>query len=235
MRRGAARGHQRGAHTHERRALALQAVQGFEQGFERAAGQRRASVGGLVRLKGRQPLALVDPFGFVGEQHGVAVEGDAHLVRVGVAGVHRQRVHLRGGHAGVERGAHVGQVGREEQVGAQRAQVAPGRLAAREAAALDGQAVVLRRAEHAHARDRVVAREDHHLDPLGRGVVEGQQLVHQRKRHPRLRRLLQPVQLQLHVSPVVASLEQAVFFFKVEQRPRRNRDHQLTIECCSHG
>jgi hypothetical protein len=89
---------------------------------------------------------------------------------------------------------------------------------------------VLGRAEHPHARDRVVARQDHHLHPLGLRIVEGQQLVHQRKRHTGRRWLLQPVQLQLHVGPVVPGLEQPVLFLEVEQRPRRNRHHQLPIQ-----
>ena len=82
---------------------------------------------------------------------------------------------------------------------------------------------------------RVVARENDHLDPLRVGVVEGQQLLHQRKRYPRLGGLLQTVQLQLHVSPVVTGLEEVVFFFEVEQRTRRNRDHQLTVKRYRHG
>jgi hypothetical protein len=52
------------------------------------------------------------------------------------------------------------------------------------------------------------------------GIVEREQLLDQRKRHARLRRHFQPVQLQLHVGAVVPGLEQAVLFLEVEQRPR---------------
>ena len=127
------------------------------------------------------------------------------------------RVDLRGRHTGIECRPHVRQMGRQKQVGVERPQVTPRRLSACEAAALNGQAVMLRRAEHAHARDRVVAREDHHLHALCIGVVERQQLAHQRKGHAGFGRRLQAIELQLHVGPVVALLKHLVFFFKVEQ------------------
>ena len=126
-------------------------------------------------------------------------------------------VDLRGRNAGVECGAHVTEVGRQKQVGVQRFEVAPGRLAAREAAALNGQAVVLRRAKHPHATDRVVARKNHHLDVLRAHLVEGQKLFHQGESHTGLGRHFQPIELQLHVGAVVGLLEHLVLFFKVEQ------------------
>jgi hypothetical protein len=43
-------------------------------------------------------------------------------------------------------------------------------------------------------------------------------------------RLLQPFELQLHVGPVVALLEQLVFFLEVEQRARGDRDDQLAFQ-----
>ena len=44
----------------------------------------------------------------------------------------------------IQRGPHIGQVGGQKQIGVERLEVAPGRLPAREAAALDRQAIVLR-------------------------------------------------------------------------------------------
>ena len=62
-------------------------------------------------LKGRQALRLVDALSLVAEQNGVAVERNAHFVGVRLAGMRRMRVDLRGGHTGVQRGAHVAQMG----------------------------------------------------------------------------------------------------------------------------
>jgi hypothetical protein len=66
-------------------------VQRFQQRLERARRQRRGGAVALVALEGVQPVALVDALGLVGEQHRVAVEGDAHLVRVRVGGARAVR------------------------------------------------------------------------------------------------------------------------------------------------
>jgi hypothetical protein len=196
--------------------------------------QRRRGAVALVALERGQAVALVDALGFVGEQHRVAVEGDAHLVRMRVGGPRRVRDDTRRGHGSVQRRAHVGFVGGQEQVRVQRLEVAPRTLAAGEHAALDRQPVVLAGAEYAHARYRVVARQDHDLDMPGVAVVEGQQLVHQRERRPRPRRLLQPAELQLHVGAVVAGLEDSVLLFEVEQRARGDGDDEAAIEGGGH-
>ena len=238
MRRRAARRDQGRAQPHRSAGLALQAVQCFQQRLEGPRRQRRGGVVALVVLEGVQAPRLVDALGFVAEQHGVAVEGDAHLVRVGGRGARTLRVDARRGHAGGQGLAHIGLVGGQEQVGRQRAQVAPGRLAAREHAALHRQPVVLRRAEHAHAAHRVVARKDHHLHAVircGQAVVEGQQLVDQREGHARARRMVQTLQLQLHVGAIVTGFEDAVLFFEIEERARRDRDDELAFQGGGHG
>jgi hypothetical protein len=124
----------------------------------------------------------------------------------------------------------------------QRLEVAPGRFAAVEGAALYLEAIVLGRTEHAHARDRVIAREDHDLHALGRCrraggltgafgcVVEGQQLLDQREGYAGLGRHVQAFQLQLHVGRVFfdagrwlgchAGFKDLVFFFEIKQRAR---------------
>ena len=145
------------------------------------------------------------------------------------------REDARRGNARFERRAHVGLVGRQEQVGGERLQVAPGRAAAREDAALDRHAVGLRRAEHAHPRDRIVAREDDDLDALRARIVEGEQLLHQRERDARLGRRVEPLKLQRHVSTVVIGLEMLVLLLEVEQRARGDRDDELTRKRSSHA
>ena len=240
MGRGAACCDQRGANAHGRGALDLQALQRGQQGLERPGQQRLLRLGAFVPLEGVQALRLIHPLGLVAEQHGVAVKGNAHLVRVCFAGMGRVRVNLGRRHTGIERGAYIAQVGAEKQVGMQRFEVAPGRLAAGEAAALDRQAVMLRRAEHPHARDRVVARQNNHLHRLaatapGWPLVEGQQLFHQRKRHAGAGRLLQPLQLQCHVGPVVTLLKHLVFLLKIKQGARRDRHHQFAVQGAAAG
>ena len=121
-------------------------------------------------------------------------------------------------------------MGGQEQRGAQRAQVAPGRLAAREDAALDRQAVVAadlntRMPDTGSLRDR-----DHDLDPLLAGRVEAQQFAHQRERDAGRRRLIQARELQLHVGAVVGLLEDEVLLLEVEQRARGDRDDELAFQ-----
>ena len=90
MRRRAACSDQGGAQVHAAGVTCLrrflQAVQGSQQGFERAVRQWLGHVFHLVAQKSIQPLCLVHAFGFVGEQYGIAVESNAHFVGVGIAG-----------------------------------------------------------------------------------------------------------------------------------------------------
>ena len=66
-------------------------------------------------------------------------------------------------------------------------------------------------------------------------LVESQQLVDQRKGDARARRLVEALQLQLHVGAVVAGFEDPVLFFEVEQRARRDRDDELAFEGGGHA
>ena len=102
-------------------------------------------------------------FGLVAEQDRVTVKSNAYFLRIGLAGMRRMRVHLRCGYASFQGVAHITQVGTKEQIGFERLQVTPGRLAARECAADDGQGVMRRRLHDAQAAHRVVAREDDHF------------------------------------------------------------------------
>jgi hypothetical protein len=99
---------------------------------------------------------------------------------------------------------------------------------------------VLRRAKHPHARDRVIARQDHHFHQWRVGgvrclAIEGQQFLHQRKSHTSPRWVVHTLQLQLHVGVVVAGFKNAVLFFKVKECARRNRHHQLAVKRHRHA
>src|ERR687883_562063 len=63
-------------------AGALQAVQRLEKGLERSRRQRLQRVHRLMTREGVEAVALIDPLGFVGEEHRIAVEGDAQLTGV---------------------------------------------------------------------------------------------------------------------------------------------------------
>jgi hypothetical protein len=99
---------------------------------------RAASRPARARAPGtRRGRFLVDALGLVGEQHGVAVERDPHLLRMRVdARAERGKDARRRAHR-LERGADVGLVRGQEKVGGERLQVAPRRPAAREDATLD--------------------------------------------------------------------------------------------------
>jgi hypothetical protein len=126
-----------------RTGLALQPVQGLQQRLERAGRQRRGGAGSRSwrwKAAGRRAGR---PLGLVGEQHRVAVEGDAHLV-----GWHRRRARCRGytraaGTPAASAERTSASLADRNRLRRQRPQVAPGRLAAREHAALDRQPVVL--------------------------------------------------------------------------------------------
>ena len=88
MRRRAAGRHQRRAYAHLRHADLLQTVQRRQQRLERAFGQGLCGFFQLMLLKRCQPFALKHTLGLVREQHGVAVKGNAHFLRVMAAGAH---------------------------------------------------------------------------------------------------------------------------------------------------
>ena len=62
------------------------------------------------------------------------------------------------------------------------------------------------------------------------GIVEGQELAHQREGDARPRRLVQPFQLQAHVPGCIAAFEDAVLLLEIEQGARGDRHHQLVVE-----
>src|SRR2546430_6519561 len=78
----AARRHQRGADGRAvRREFGLDAMQRRQKTLERASRQRLLGRSDLARGEGVQAVPLVDALGLVGEEHGIAVEGDAQTLR----------------------------------------------------------------------------------------------------------------------------------------------------------
>ncbi|MDT4844466.1 hypothetical protein FQZ97_784260 [compost metagenome] len=156
MSRRRARGDQRRAdRAGLGRELLLQLVEGGEEGFERPAIQRLAGRIALVGLEGLEATRLVDALGMVGEQHRIAVEGDAQLVA-------RRPARAAGedggsGVAALQRAAHVLGMGGEEQVAAERAQVGFRTAPANEGRAGDAQTIVLDGIEGAQAGVGAVA------------------------------------------------------------------------------
>jgi hypothetical protein len=81
-----------GADAHAAHRLVLQSLQGIEQRLERTRRQRALGPLVLVGLERRQPIGLEHALGLVAEQHRVAVEGDAHFIRVRAGGARRMRI-----------------------------------------------------------------------------------------------------------------------------------------------
>ena len=94
----------------------LEAMQRFEKRLERPRGERPQGMRRLVPCEGLQPIALVDRFGFVGEQHGVTIECDAYLVGVAARRLRGLRIYARRGTFGIQRAHHVRFVRRQEQI-----------------------------------------------------------------------------------------------------------------------
>ena len=92
-------------------------MQRHQQGFEGAVGQRLCGFFALVTLKRLQTLRLVNAFGLIREQHGVAIKCNTNLVGMGVAGMYRVGVDLGCRHTRVKRSPHIGQMGAEKQIG----------------------------------------------------------------------------------------------------------------------
>ena len=82
-----ARGDQRGADRRcvARRKRLLQAMQRGEEALERPAGQRLVDELDFVAMERLDALFVRDAFGFVAEDHRVAVEGDAQLIARAIA------------------------------------------------------------------------------------------------------------------------------------------------------
>jgi len=103
----------------------LQSVKRGKQGFEGTRQQRLCRFVTLVGLKGRQAFCLEHAFGFIREQNGITIKGNANFVRMFFRSMCRMGIHLCSGHACIERGTHVGQMGRQKQIGIERFQIPP--------------------------------------------------------------------------------------------------------------
>jgi hypothetical protein len=121
-------------------------MQGRQETAERAAAERFAGAFALVPAKRLHALLARDALALVAEDHRVTVEGDAQLAgrATGIDLVGRRGGGLAGrlgqdgrrGDAMAQRAAHRFRVGRQEQVGAERLHVRPGRLAGGERRAM---------------------------------------------------------------------------------------------------
>ena len=163
-----ARGDQRGADRRRavdhRIELELQVGQGFQQLGKGAFRQRVLRVFLLVFDEGLQSLFLVDAFRLLGEQHRIAVEGDANLLQRLAEVVRRAFVDQAGGHLGFHRRLDIFLGGRQEQIHIEGIEVLGHRLTAGEGGAGDVETVMVDGIGDAQAGVGRIARNDHHLD-----------------------------------------------------------------------
>ena len=117
--------------------------------------------------------------------------------RVGVGGARADEPWADAGRAPAPAPGARRPVGGQEQVGPAGVQVAPGRLAAGEHAALDRQPVVARRAEHAHAETRSLRDRITTSTRCVARVLKASSLLTSENATPG-RGALQPLELQLH-------------------------------------
>ncbi|MNP35585.1 hypothetical protein D3C76_1289240 [compost metagenome] len=86
------------------------------------------------------------------------------------------------------------------------------------------------RVEHAQAGVGAVARHQDHLDPGAAQVgIEGEEFLHQREGVTGLEDFVFVFDLILPVGLDATRQVDLVAFAQVEQRPRRNRQHQLVV------
>ncbi|KAG1394419.1 hypothetical protein G6F59_014191 [Rhizopus arrhizus] len=188
-----------------------------------------------------------DALTLVAEDHRVAVEGDAQLPgrSTGVDLVGRRSGSLAGrlGQDGrrcdamAQCAAHRFRVGRQEQGGAERLHVGPGRLAGGERRADDAQTVMLDRIEDAQAGIGRIARQQDHLDARifrAGALVQRQQLAHHREGHAGAEDVVLMLALEFGVGRHAIALEQRMAFLEVEQGARGHRDGQQTGGVVAH-
>jgi len=74
-----------------------------------------------------------------------------------------------------------------------------------------------------------------HLDALRFVGIEREELVDERKRHAVARGDIEPAVLQVDVGLLAVALEDPVLLLEVEQRPRGDRNHELSFDRVRHG
>jgi hypothetical protein len=120
--------------------------------------------------KTRAAVLLEHALGFVGEQHGVAVEGNPDFVRVLARHFRRFGQDARGRESRGQRVAHVVLIRGQKQRGVQRLQIGEWRASTCKDTALDGEPMFPARVKRAQSADRIAARKDHHFDAMAAGV-----------------------------------------------------------------
>ena len=155
--------------------LALQPVQAFEERLEGSSLQRAVGRLGLGRSERFEALFLEDPFGLVGEQHRIAVEGDLEgLGRVGGLPRTEQRGRCN---AALQGPGDVLGLGGQEQIAAERLRVGIGTRSGGEGRTHDVQVVGGDGIEDAQARVRRVPRQQDDVDAaFAKPAIDVQQL-----------------------------------------------------------
>ncbi|MCY1175026.1 hypothetical protein D9M73_152460 [compost metagenome] len=127
-------------------------------------------------------------------------------------------------------------MGREKQVAAKGLEVGIRTAPADKGRTGNGQSVVVNRVEHPQPGIGAVARHQNHLDPgAAEAVVEVQEFLHQRKSIAGLKDFVFVFDLILPVGFDAARQIDLVAFAQIKQRPRRNRQHQLVVNCLWHA
>ena len=196
-------------------------MQAREERLEGASRQRHVRRRRFRLSEGIEAAFLIHPFGLVGEQHRIPVEGDAQAPVLGIAFAPTAQQPSRR-HAPRERFLGVLGIGGKKQVAIERMGVAIGALPAAESGANDAEIVLADGVEDAQARVGGVARQQDHVHArCPCAFVDVEQLAHEdeavagREQVAFPRNLVAPVRLK----PFAAV--DLVAFGKVEQRPRR--------------
>src|SRR5688572_21209460 len=206
----------------------------LEQRLERAWRQWPQSVRCFMRRERVKAVLLVDQLRLIRKKHCIPIKSDSQLVGVTAGSLRGLRVYARGRTFGIQCAKYVALISGQEQIGFERFEVSVGRAAARKDTPFNSQPRLLRRAKHPQSRNRIVLRQDDHLDALLRRTVEPQQLLYERKCHAVACRDVETLVLELDVRRLAVALEYAVLLLEVEQRARRDRDHQLPFDRLGH-
>ena len=164
------------------------------------------------------------PLGLIGEEHGIAVEGNPDLLPR-ISQCPGGRVDQARGDPCAQGLGNVGRRGGQEQIHIKCTQVGGSRRASCQNGPLDVELVVLDRAPQAQAGRRVVLGNNHHLGPprpgswreSPRSFIEPEDRLDQREPASRLEQLLDMLELVTGVGIHPFGLVNPVGLFEVEQ------------------
>ena len=203
--------------TGMRRKALLKIMQGRKETLERTAGQRLMGSGRFMGVESGEPSLLRDTFGFIAENHGIAVKCNPQF------GVHllggNRRQNGGGGNAMLERGADGIRICGKEQLCTERLDVGIDLGATGENRASDFQAIVFNRIEYAQSGIRTIAGQQDDFDTrtVGRCTcVQGQKFSDQRKRNPLRQDVIFVFALVFRISGDALGFEYPVTVFQME-------------------